>query len=410
MKINTLIRKPMQTPNFLVNRGITQVATLDFETFYSVDYTLRKMSTSLYIFDPQFLVHGLGINLNGRTDYYYTDSAIRHALAQIDWSKTAVLAHHCVTPDTEVLTHDGWKPIHEVDVTTPIMQWDSETESAEWVTPLDKIETHADNINIWDSNYHQGAYTNEHRMYYSTPGLKTWRSTTCAEIKKLGPNNVYIPKAGLYAGTTAITNNEAKLLEAIRADANLVQSTSAVRFKFKKMRKISRLKEILNALNLSYKETKTDVTSIYVHSCSTLKKLRTLFEKDKIYGKKVQELNLESRITILKETQYWDGNKKQNGNSIDLSSVCLATVNSFQIMAHTSGWSANFHIEKPNNWKTKNTLYGISLRETNKCKLQYAPKEKQYSGKVYCFTVPSKAFFIRRNNVVNITGNCQFDA
>lgn len=115
----------MQTPNFLLKRGITQVITLDYETYYSVDYTLRKMSTSLYIFDSQFLVHGLGINLNGITNYYRTEDEIRKALDQIDWSITAVLCHHTQFDALIMLFHYGIKPAYYLDTLSmarPILQ------------------------------------------------------------------------------------------------------------------------------------------------------------------------------------------------------------------------------------------------------------------------------------------------
>jgi len=115
----------MQTPNFLLKRGITQTAVIDFETFYSVDYTLRKMSTSLYIFDNQFLTHGLGINLNGVINYYRTNTEICKALANINWSITALLCHHTQFDALILLYHYGIKPAYYLDtlsMSRPILQ------------------------------------------------------------------------------------------------------------------------------------------------------------------------------------------------------------------------------------------------------------------------------------------------
>lgn len=115
----------MQIKNFLLKRGITQIVTLDYETFYSVDYTLRKMSTSLYIFDPQFLVHGLGINVNGVTNYYRTDNEIRNALSKIDWNKSALLCHHTQFDALILFFHYGIKPAYYLDTLSmarPVLQ------------------------------------------------------------------------------------------------------------------------------------------------------------------------------------------------------------------------------------------------------------------------------------------------
>lgn len=45
---------------------------LDFETFWSSDYTLKKMPTSLYIRDPQFKAHGCAVALNDAPSEWIT--------------------------------------------------------------------------------------------------------------------------------------------------------------------------------------------------------------------------------------------------------------------------------------------------------------------------------------------------
>ena len=40
--------------------------TLDFETYYDRQYSLKKVTTEEYIRSPHFEVIGLGIKLNGR--------------------------------------------------------------------------------------------------------------------------------------------------------------------------------------------------------------------------------------------------------------------------------------------------------------------------------------------------------
>ena len=115
----------MQIPNILKTRGITSIATLDFETFYSKDYTLRKMSTSLYIFDSQFLIHGLGININGVTSYYYNNKDTIEALKKIDWKHTAILCHHTQFDALILFYHFKIKPAFYLDTLSmarPVLQ------------------------------------------------------------------------------------------------------------------------------------------------------------------------------------------------------------------------------------------------------------------------------------------------
>jgi DNA polymerase I-like protein with 3'-5' exonuclease and polymerase domains len=73
-----------------------KVVTLDFETFYSQDYTLSgKMNTSEYVRDERFKAHGVGIKVgSGGTYWYSRQDEIASALYAIDWANSAVLCHN----------------------------------------------------------------------------------------------------------------------------------------------------------------------------------------------------------------------------------------------------------------------------------------------------------------------------
>ena len=69
------------------------ILTIDFETFYSTEYSLRRMTTEAYIRDPRFEVIGVGAKLNNGLTKWYCAS-IEGFLNTIDFSNTAVLAHN----------------------------------------------------------------------------------------------------------------------------------------------------------------------------------------------------------------------------------------------------------------------------------------------------------------------------
>jgi hypothetical protein len=71
------------------------LVTLDFETYYDDEYTLKKLSTSEYIRDDRFEVIMVGIKIgSGETKVYPGGDLARRALAAIDWSTHALLCHH----------------------------------------------------------------------------------------------------------------------------------------------------------------------------------------------------------------------------------------------------------------------------------------------------------------------------
>jgi len=71
------------------------LVTLDFETYWDADYTLKKMATSEYIRDPRFEALSCSIKIADRKAFcFFGHDKIKRGLARIDWSKATVLAHH----------------------------------------------------------------------------------------------------------------------------------------------------------------------------------------------------------------------------------------------------------------------------------------------------------------------------
>jgi hypothetical protein len=82
-----------------------RIVVLDFETFYSDEFTLSKMSTESYIRDSRFEAHGAAIkwqpNIPAR---WYDERQLRWVLQNEDWSDTFLLAWHQQF-DGLILTH-----------------------------------------------------------------------------------------------------------------------------------------------------------------------------------------------------------------------------------------------------------------------------------------------------------------
>ena len=71
--------------------------TLDFETFYDKDFSLRKMTTEAYVRDPRFEVIGVGVKLNNEDTEWAsgTHKQIKRYLAtNFDWSTAVLLCHN----------------------------------------------------------------------------------------------------------------------------------------------------------------------------------------------------------------------------------------------------------------------------------------------------------------------------
>ena len=70
--------------------------TLDFETYYSKDFSLTKMTTEEYIRDPRFEIVGVGVKVNnGNTEWASgTHEELKEYFDEFDWANSMVLAHN----------------------------------------------------------------------------------------------------------------------------------------------------------------------------------------------------------------------------------------------------------------------------------------------------------------------------
>jgi DNA polymerase family A len=81
----------MKMAETLQDIGITTLVFLDFETFWSQEYTLSKMSVRDYVTDPQFQVIGAGFARGSRpAQFLHKRDELEMWMAAIPWDTTAV--------------------------------------------------------------------------------------------------------------------------------------------------------------------------------------------------------------------------------------------------------------------------------------------------------------------------------
>jgi len=70
--------------------------TLDFETYYNKEYSLKKLTTEEYVRDPRFEVLGVAIKVNNRITEWAsgTQEQLKTFLQRHDWNNAMVLAHN----------------------------------------------------------------------------------------------------------------------------------------------------------------------------------------------------------------------------------------------------------------------------------------------------------------------------
>jgi DNA polymerase bacteriophage-type len=91
-KAQVVFNRPEITPGVV---DWNRLVTVDFETFYSADYTLSKLSTSEYVRDPRFKAQMVGIKIGNKPTKVYTGRLrIMAALHAVNWSTHSLLCHN----------------------------------------------------------------------------------------------------------------------------------------------------------------------------------------------------------------------------------------------------------------------------------------------------------------------------
>jgi len=398
-----------------------------------IDEDFNILAQGASLINPGKPIHYAASAVNGITDAMVADAptleeymvSVGHPLFGDD---VVFIAHNCVTGDHEVRTQEGWVRLDQLSDGEQVMQWDSATSKLSF-TDTQVIRKHYSGPMFeWNSTYHKGVYTPDHRMYFKGKQGRdpAWRTTTALEMSRKGPNAIVIPVSGIFdsGNKVDVSPLEARLLEMIRSDACIQRKESsyraAVRLKFKRRDKIERCFSLLDSLNISYsvKVGSDGVTSFCLHTDAVIEKLATLLgdSKSKSYGPWVLDMSLAARLALLDEIQYWDGSvvgkARGKNKQVVLHSSKRDDVYWLVEMAIMSGLTAYGIYNTPNTRgfsRPDGVIHSAMIRPRKHVKTLYKPEQVSFDGTVYCLTVPTGAFLVRRGGVTWVTGNCAFD-
>lgn len=87
-----------------------KLITVDFETYYDKEYTLKKLSTSEYIRDERFEAHCMGIKHGNKQTRVYRGRDVQRVLEDINWSDRIFLGHHAQFDGLICEHHFGIQP------------------------------------------------------------------------------------------------------------------------------------------------------------------------------------------------------------------------------------------------------------------------------------------------------------
>ena len=70
------------------------ILTLDFETFFDKDYSLKKLTTEEYVRSPLFKTHGVGLKIGNRPAEYRYGHTLLPVLKALPWDRILLICHN----------------------------------------------------------------------------------------------------------------------------------------------------------------------------------------------------------------------------------------------------------------------------------------------------------------------------
>lgn len=304
----------------------------------------------------------------------------------------------CLTGDHEVLTDKGWVRLDEWQG-GPIACWSAQTELISFQTAKNLSFPYSGKMYKIECQRCEQISTPDHKMpYMNKDGF--WAVDT---VENVAGKRFIMPFYGRRVVDSAKDNVELRVLLMTQADGHYTDE--ALRYHFRKARKIERCKSLLRKAGIAHCiQNNGDGTVVITIKGRDLPLwLRTF--KDKTFGTWLLD---ESADIVFDELAFWDG-YHCGPNSIQYTTTNKQNADIIQALACLSGRSATIIVksrkdEHPN-W---NDAYVVNIwlnpGKGTAIRREYV-STLDYVGNVYCAETKTGFFVVRRNGKVWITGN-----
>jgi hypothetical protein len=307
----------------------------------------------------------------------------------------------CLSADTEVLTRRGWVRIDQW-AGLPILTW-SEDGSARYADPLAYANLPCDEF--WHFSNERAlsmVVSDEHRMPLVDDRSGRFKVRTAGDVAhRVGRNTV--PSTFRVDGIGA-DSRVLRLHVAIAADGCLPKRGNQVVFGLRKERKKERLRQLLTALGIRWKEfqhsTRPTETSFAFQRESWMTKDLAMWH-----------LGTDALAVVLDEVRHWDG--LFSGPDTRFDSTSRAAADFVQYAAHACGGLATIAVKTDARGKDWSPMFSVNIALPGSAKAKVGlrgdnvdiTRVRSADGRKYCFTTETGFFVARHDGRVFVTGN-----
>jgi len=299
----------------------------------------------------------------------------------------------CVPVSCEVLTKDGWESINEVDKRKGIAVWD-ESGKIRFEVPLQWSFGKVNKLYSLDEVGY--SCTSNHRIPYYNAGRKNLNIKAPAFL----PTGARVPRTGKYSGSIKFPRALTTYIAAFQGDGHYDIRRDSIQFEFMKERKINRLRNALDELEVPYSENivRRGATTFYIR-----KGKHGLNPMYKFFGSWFLELDGDTLDDFLEEIEFWDGWRSPRGelwysSNIKMNCEWIATIAA--IRGKRARWISP-------DTRSRNTNYRITVAPNSgkRSNVKATLIKLDEFERVGCPTISTGFFLIKSGSEISVTGN-----
>lgn len=309
---------------------------------------------------------------------------------------------NCFPPEVEVLTSQGWKCWDSVRADDHLAQYDLHTGTIDFTRPLRLIDQPfaGQLVRLHTKLHFDVLCTRNHGFYTRSQYFPDYRRVSAEEL----PNDDQIPQAGYYSGSDNLRPTQVTLIAAFQADAEYREKTEkSIIWEFAYQRKQDRLRAALLGEQIPFKESpcRPEKGPNYRKFFVTRKDVPDWLADKKHYGPWLLDYDQTTLQLFADEVWLWDGSSTTSndfctGNDQDADWV--------QILLTLTGRAAT---KRQRASTTSGTKFITARRYSYCCTNNHVKDDVDYSGHVYCATMPKDTLIVRYNGRSTVVSNSQ---
>jgi len=316
-----------------------------------------------------------------------------------------ILVDECFSPDTEILTESGFIRFDELGL-QKVAQYNIKSRIINFDNPIKYIKRPATDglLKLETAKNFNFMVTPGHEMIVNDEKIRA------DKVKSNGYSK--IPVAGFACGEDENLEYWEKFAICFQADGNLhrknIDGTCICSFTFSKDRKLKEFELLMQETKFKYKllderESKGNVKKRFRYMVY----LPALIDKTIVDYFNITTMSLNKAKSIIEYMNLWDGHVA-NENTYLYTTVNKKMADFYQAVATLAGYRTNLTMVVDNRKETFSDCYRLFITKSiNEIQTQtWKPEKIEYSGDVYCVSMPEGNIITRRGGKVIITGNC----